>query len=480
VFAVRPSLTALHDQLPCNDENSFVNAQHLKAAGWRENEQLLFVRPEAVELWQKLESFDKALHIEGPPGTGKSTLAWAWACFKAKTQKVLWVHRDPTGSGCVTELGDGSVVSFPVKSDNLEKHIDGASAGIVVVDGITAKNDKLMGAAIVWGEKEKELNRKVVIVSSSQFVLGGEHYRNHQMHCYSMPSWTLKQYESACSNDAFYAGVKSQLGDGDDDDKMEQIANKFFIAGASARWMFAFDCDELVTKEIPKYVEKLSNMNDLLSGMSGERGATAVNHLCMVNKKGKGFIVSEFAMRLVAEKCESSFITQATSFARKFQNPAFDGWVFELDFLLQLRLKEESAITVTIDDVDGTESWQVKSRESFHNVRDVGELQLETNMWLIPLCWNQGGYDAVQVLDEKLRFVQITRGATHDLKLHYFSELIKQVVEARFVEHIEVVFVVPFGEKAKFKKPTQAQVTGDLRSWKWKLADLRVVEFKRT
>jgi hypothetical protein len=334
-----------------------------------------------------------------------------------------------------------------------------------------------MGAALVWGEKEKELDRKVVIVSSSQFVLGGEHYKNHQMDCYLMPSWTLKQYESACSDDDFYAGVKSRLADGDG--QMEQIVNKFFIAGASARWMFAFNCDELVTEEIPKYVEKLSNMNDLLSGMSGKRSATAVNHLVMVNKLGKGFIVSEFAMRLVAEKCEAAFITQATSFATKFKNPAFDGWVFELDFLLHLRLKEGAAIDVTVDG-GGTESWNVKKRESFHTVDDITDLQLEDDMWLVPKRWNQGGYDAVQVLDKKLRFVQITRGATHGLKLHYFSKLIKQVVQMQhIVENVEVVFVVPFGEKTNFEKPTHAQVIGDLRPWNWTLDDLRVVEFKR-
>jgi hypothetical protein len=84
------------------------------------------------------------------------------------------------------------------------------------------------------------------------------------------------------------------------------------------------------------------------------------------------------------------------------------------------------------------------------------------------------------VLDRKLRFVQITRGATHGLKLHYFSKLIEQVVQMeRIVQNVEVVFVVPFGGKANFEKPTSAQVIGDLRAWKWKLEDLRVVEFKR-
>jgi hypothetical protein len=467
----------LLDQLACNDENSFVKAQHLKAAGWSEGEQLLFVRPEAVELWQKLESFDKALHIEGPPGTGKSTLAWVWACYKAKTQSVLWVHRDHLGKGRVAKLGDKVIVSFAAEMEELRSHIRHASADVVVVDGITSKTDELMGAALVWGEKDMGPNRKVVLVSSAQLIAPSEDYDASRMGKHSMPSWTLKQYELACEDNDFYASVASRLADGDD--KEERIANKFFIAGASARWMFAFDCDNLVNGEIPNYVDELADMASLLSGMNGKRSATAVNHLCMVDKDRNSFIVSEFAMRLVAEKCEAAFITQATSFATKFKNPAFDGWVFELDFLLHLRLKEGAAIDVTVNG-GGTESWNVKKRESFHTVDDIKDLQLEDDMWLVPKRWNQGGYDAVQVLDKKLRFVQITRGATHGLKLHYFSKLIKQVVQMQhIVENVEVVFVVPFGEKTNFEKPTHAQVIGDLRPWNWTLDDLRVVEFKR-
>jgi hypothetical protein len=472
----------LHEQLSCDIEASFVKAKHLTAAGWDTDEQLLFVRPEAVKLWQKLESFEKAVHIEGPPGTGKSTIAWAWACYKAKTQSVLWVHRDPTGSGRVAQLSNAGVMSFPAKADSLEMHIDEATADVVIVDGITSKNDKLMGAALVWGEKEVELGRHVIIVSSSQFVLGEEHYKNHKMDAHSMSSWTLVHYKEACENEDFYQCIVHHLGEGET--KEEQIANKFYIAGASARWMFAFSFNTIM-QEVPKWVAKVTDLNLLLNGMNGERSDSAVNHLCMVTQK-KAFIVCEYAMRLIAETCEASFIKAATRYASNFEfdNQTFDGWVFELDFMLQLRQASEAAkkSLVVYANENNAEKWDVGNRLSFDKPQEIESMKsLDDGTWLIPRRWNQGGYDAVQLLpDKRLRFVQITRGKTHGLKLSFFHTLIKHVVEKREVESVEVVFVVPRGAKHEFKCPTATNVSGSLEPWGWKLVDLRVVKLDRT
>ena len=46
---------------------------------------LVFVRPSVVEMWDALENMEgDQLHVFGPPGTGESTVAWDWACFKAQ------------------------------------------------------------------------------------------------------------------------------------------------------------------------------------------------------------------------------------------------------------------------------------------------------------------------------------------------------------------------------------------------------------
>jgi hypothetical protein len=457
-------------------DDTFVKAENLQCGGWSDEEQLLFIRPEAAALWKQLNAFDKALHVEGPPGTGKSTIAWAWACSQAKEKNVLWVHRDHTGSGCISYLGSGAIVYLPgVEVDLMKSAIQKSEAAVVVVDGITKKTDGLMGAALTWCINDR--SRDVVIVTSSQIVLPGEEYQRYQMSKYSMPSWSLQQYASACGDDSFYQSVQSRLGD--EESKEEKLSNKFFVAGASARWMFSFSSDRLINDEIPTYVRKVTDIKLLLNGMGGDLSDTAVNHLCMVNKDRKGFVVSEFAMRLLAEKCEQSFIAEASAFAKKFKNPAFDGWVFELDFLLRVRLADESDHPIVVFDGKAEEQWTVSSRESFDKSSDLEQIALADGMWLVPKRWNQGGYDAVQVLSSGLRFVQVTRGATHSLKLDYFVKLITEAVKQRQVTSVEVLFVVPFGKADEFTRPTHAQTRGSLSKWNWELADLRIVQLKR-
>jgi hypothetical protein len=459
--------------------DSFVKAENLQCGGWSAEEQLLFIRPEAADLWKQLNEFDNALHVEGPPGTGKSTIAWAWACWQAKEKSILWVHRDHMSKGRIAYLSNEGIVSFPAKADSLCSFIDDAAADIVIVDGLTKDSKDLMGAALVWSDNDSQPSRKSVIVSSSQFVAPGEDYQANGVLEFSMPSWTLRQYQSACRNDEFYKDIETRMGPGDE--KEEIIMNKFFAAGASARWMFAFDYDTLVTKEIPTYIAKINDAKVLLAGMGGDRSLTTVNHLCMVNKDRKGFIVSEYAMRLIAEKCEQSFITEATAFADAYANPSLDGWVFELDFLLRLRLAKKHGHALIVYDDMAEEPWTVDSRKHFDKLAELEQIQLADGMWLIPKRWNQGGYDAVQVLENNgLRFVQVTRGATHSLKLDYFVKLITEVVKQRQVASVEVVFVVPFGSADEFKPPTDAQVRGSLSEWKWQLSDLRTVQLKRS
>ena len=91
----------LEEQTPCTRENGFVSTQSLIFGGLVGNaastKALMFVRPKVVEMWNELEKMQpssKQLHVCGPPGTGKSTVAWAWACFTAQQKNVVWVNVD--------------------------------------------------------------------------------------------------------------------------------------------------------------------------------------------------------------------------------------------------------------------------------------------------------------------------------------------------------------------------------------------------
>jgi len=122
--------------------------------------------------------------------------------------------------------------------------------------------------------------------------------------------WTLEEYKKAVSNLCFQSFVQTNLCSGDDTE--EQLLNKYFLAGGSARWMFGFPPEEAI-KDIKVQLEKADNLTDLASGIKGKRGVMAVNHLVMVDPEGQSFLVSEYVSRQIAERCETSFIRLAAN-----------------------------------------------------------------------------------------------------------------------------------------------------------------------
>ena len=54
------------------------------------------------------------------------------------------------------------------------------------------------------------------------------------------------------------------------------------------------------------------------------------------------------------------------------RNPAFDGWILEADFLLQVRLAEKSKGFLVYPGLEKkSEKWIVASRRQFLNVSDI-------------------------------------------------------------------------------------------------------------
>lgn len=61
----------------------YLNAHHLLSAGLSTvDSNILFMRLEACQLLKKLQGCEdmKSLLIQGPPGCGKSSVVWLWAC----------------------------------------------------------------------------------------------------------------------------------------------------------------------------------------------------------------------------------------------------------------------------------------------------------------------------------------------------------------------------------------------------------------
>jgi hypothetical protein len=77
--------------------------------------------------------------------------------------------------------------------------------------------------------------------------------------------------------------------------------------------------------------------------------------------------------------------------------------------------------------------------------------------------------------------VQIKRGATHDLKIHYMASFLtafESHFEMNKVDKVDIFMLI--SDKANFKVPSQSNATGSLTKWNWDLQQLRVVSVPRT
>jgi hypothetical protein len=359
------------------------------------------------------------------------------------------------------------------------------------VDGVVSSTESgLLGVAAEWGDSK--VGRRVVQVTSESFSIPLEQLHESDTTKHRFASWTFEQYAAAIQSAKFFTQVQRCLGyplvDGETlDDKMR---NKYFLAGGCARWMFGMTIGE-ATEDIEGHFDRVAIKTDLISCLQGAKAAGSINHLLQRTKSGP-FLVSEFVTRLLAQTCEKAFVVAATAQARHLGNPSFDGWVLEMDFMLQLRLAAQHNTSVKVNVMDtAEETWEVPCLVKFDDPDDLvgdligqgvetynNKLNVNDNAWLVPKRWYQGGYDAAQVLPNSIRFVQVTRGQTHSLKLQYLRALIGALVQiGRKVETVDVVFVVPESQCSTFML---GPVTSHLREWEWTQDKRRVAGFARS
>jgi len=347
--------------------------------------------------------------------------------------------------------------------------IQNCSSSILIVDGLDSGNYKqLLSYLHNWLILND--SRRIIVISSLQVDIKEQNAERARIVRHAMPSWTLEEYLEALKDDNFFNSVNNSFSPADS--REEMIYDKYFIAGGSARWMFSFTTDQAIA-DIDKNIKKVSNIQDLSAGFLGNRSLLAVNHLVMQLRLGN-FFMSEFIARQVAEICEISFIQQAANCALAKTIPTFDGWVFEADFLLQIRLSEtnQKPMVLRTSEKNIESLWNVNQRVHFLsveklsdclctvNTQEIGKFHLEDHNWLIPKKWNQGGYDAVQILpDGGVRFVQITRAKTHTLKLKYFEEMLDALVKLGFqVKSVQIAFVI--SNQGTFKLGKISEATG--------------------
>jgi hypothetical protein len=449
-------------------------------------------------------------HNFGLYGAGKSTTTFAWVQSLVHTtgKSVTWFHVNSTNLVHRVDFKcESREVSYMapnlISIDNLQTSIVECTSAVLVLDGAKGTDifkNRLLPEVRLWAGKKKGERTAVLVSSGAVPEARIEDVSSEIINMvFQNWSWTLEEYVSAFkyarSGSNFGARVTKKrkvettsgavvgetiLCDG----IMADIDDKYFYAGGCARYFFGFSTQQ-VKKSISDAVNSLSKTNiaDVLNtGASHEETRHRLISFFRPNENGDASksIVSQFAVQqLVQFHGESAFVFL---YGLGATNPAFDGWVFEADFFFQCNKALEKSIPLPLL---GEPGFELKPRSIFKfnhdDMRDKAkhlsesdsedklkqdtiksELREMVSRRCKPTKWNQGGYDGFDVSAKDISadnisidFFQVTRGASHQLNLKYFVEVVKLFIDAGFdVYSCEIYFVVPEGQTTSISKVT--------------------------
>ena len=218
--------------------NRLLQLHYLSLSGLhKEDDFKIYSRSEVIEMWHELDVNNSWLNVVGAPGTGKSMVAWAWACHNslsgtASSRKILWVHLNKSRNMIqLCYLVKSKIHTSQHGSNQFHDAIHMmADAEVLIMDGVTKTEYNSFSASATSWMCEKE-NRKVVAAS---VVIAKQHLELGDVKEWQMSSWTWKDYVDACNYSEFYKQIVKFLPL-TDTTKEDKLAQKFFMAGSSAR-----------------------------------------------------------------------------------------------------------------------------------------------------------------------------------------------------------------------------------------------------
>ncbi|EGZ07416.1 hypothetical protein PHYSODRAFT_306597 [Phytophthora sojae] len=481
-----------HLSIPDTEELIVMPPECFGGAGIGEDKKamVLYRRQELVNEWNEIERCCirtySHLWIHGPPGTGKSCAALAYACSLDPSEwDVLWIHSSrkfggSTACGCksyLPQMLDAASIargSRPaVDKTNFEEEIGGT---IVFLDGYVSNDDvmdRALEICIEWQDNDKARRRLVSVTSMAKV---GKGYQlpdcrkipvvfperqastdqlepmdtseqrltdpdarpmwSHSL--FKLYSWTLEDYEKAVSHDTFFESIETK----------KKSTRKVFRGRRSARVMFDYELLD-ATRYLQVAISAVTDIEMCSKVLTGNAATGTINRLvAMYSRTGRdeSQLVSRYVMGALAIRLGPDLLK---SFAKlNGVVPSVDGYMFKAWLFSELT---HNGVRWQLPDAE-PEQWELSTVNYFNPACHLGQLnykgQYQDQTWLAPLKWNEAGYDAVFVDKSKLvLLVQVTRAQTpSNLHCYAFVEVLNKLAAEKELmpfRKIEMCFVVP-------------------------------------
>lgn len=413
----------------------------------------------------------------GPPGCGKTfnsacTFLDMALLEKSSTKEFLWFN--VAAQYYIRIVNKEMSQSIPLKIDTLPEITENTKA--IFYDGIMSQSEKDTFHNVFWNLNIKNKNDYLfqLVITSEQSLTLDRFFkrRGYSWKEQRINPWTIDQYYLAVHDSSFFADVKAKLiplrglpSDFDDnslENRKRLIDEKYAVAGNCARFMFDYSYEEVIS-EIEKTIEEVHSCYGLFD--SGFRSSEALNTIVQVgkdaNKRTHYSLVSSYVTRVISkEKTPTDverFLERAYNHVYTNFNLAFDGWMLELDFLTAVRksLYDRDALVGRLKDEAGLNFLiEISNFYYFHSSADLAltqALPLDNNCWYFPCIFNQGSFDAVQLVGDRLRFYQVQRSNSNSLKLEFIARFMQFYNAKRrkqgvpLISRFDVIFVVPSG-----------------------------------
>ena len=410
--------------------------------------------------------------ILGPPGTGKSSTALAFAATLDRNEWVVtWIHLQRENLPLCVRLENGSKKARqiqPTDSDSITDilaEVDESKQHIVFLDGYVLNGENhvhIKQECFAWRNLNREKRRMVVVSSmSARYKAKAHEDMVSNTEEFFVFSWKEEEYLDAVKHSEFFENVRGVLDaelPGETEPSPEDLVRaKFYFAGGSARWMF-----QSPTKTVIDQTNiSVANIHDIIPYIGdniGDQSNHVINRLVGATPSLYAalhrytVIISQFAAAMLAMRVGPDLIRRLHQVTRGDGNPAMDGWIFEMWFLACLR-----KVGVELYDRNNklVKTWP-PAYVGILNINSFPELSKNGGIWCKPDKWNQGGFDVVY-MDKKeklVMFLQVTSAATHSLKLQFFHKFLQSLdssPQGFHADRVEIYFVVDYKKRDEFK-----------------------------